>query len=181
MPFELFELDGKVALVTGASRGISLAAATALAEAGSDVVLCSRSLTALQEVAKKILGLNRKVLPIPVDVSDRRQVLRMTEQAISHFGKIDILVNCAGTIALKPAINWNDEEWRQVIDVNLKGTFLCCQEVARHMIDRAQGGKKIINTPFLSYFILGEFTIEGFLGAFTVFVGLSILNSARAN
>jgi len=148
MPFELFELDGEVALVTGASRGIGLAAATALAEAGSDVVLCSRNLTALQDVSKKILSLDRKVLPIPVDVSDRSQVLRMTKQVISHFGKIDILVNCAGTIALKPAIDWNDEEWHQVIDVNLKGTFLCCQEIARHMIDRAQGGK-IINTASL--------------------------------
>ena len=94
MPFRLFELNGKVSLVTGASRGIGLAAATALAEAGSDVVLCSRNQTALLKVAKSILALDRKVLPIPIDVSDRQQVVRMMKQAISHFGKIDILVNC---------------------------------------------------------------------------------------
>jgi len=148
MPFRLFELNGKVSLVTGASRGIGLAAATALAEAGSDVVLCSRNQTALQDAAKSILALDRKVLPIPIDVSDRQQVVRMMKQAISHFGKIDILVNCAGTVALKPALEWDDKEWREVIDVNLRGTFLCCQEVARHMIERAQGGK-IINTASL--------------------------------
>ena len=140
----LFELTGKKALVTGASRGIGLAAATALAEAGADLILCSRNLTGLREAAKAIEGKGRKALSLHADVSDPNDVQRIVAEAIRVFGAVDILVNSAGQISRKAATDWSIQEWTDLMDVNLRGTFLFCQEVGRNMIKRKTRGK-IIN------------------------------------
>jgi 2-deoxy-D-gluconate 3-dehydrogenase len=144
----LFVLKGKTALVTGASRGLGFSAASALAEAGADVIVCSRNKTTLDSVVRYIESLGRKALPLRVDVSDRASVKSMVDEGLRVFGKLEVLVNSAGTISRKPAVDWTDEEWDQELDVNLKGTFLCCQEVGRHMIDLNTGGK-IINVASL--------------------------------
>ncbi|MGA2625935.1 MAG: glucose 1-dehydrogenase [Candidatus Bathyarchaeia archaeon] len=145
---EFFDLSGKVALVTGASRGIGFAAATALAVAGADIIVCSRKLLALGEVVKEIELLGRKTLAVQSDVSDPTSVRNMISEACRAFGKLDILVNNAGQISRKPATEWSVQEWTESIDVNLRGTFLCCQEVGRNMILRKEGGK-IINVASL--------------------------------
>ena len=145
---DFFDLSGKVALVTGASRGIGFAAATALAVAGADVVVCSRNLTALGDVAKEIESLGRKTLALQTDVSDPTSVRKTVAEARRTLGKLHILVNSAGQISRKPATEWSIEEWTEAIDVNLRGTFLCCQEVGRNMILQKEGGK-IINVASL--------------------------------
>ena len=145
---EFFDLSGKVALVTGASRGIGFAAATALAAAGADVIVCSRNLPALGDVVKEIELSGRKTLATQVDVSDPSSVRNMIAEARRAFGRLDILVNSAGQISRKPATEWSVQEWSESIDVNLRGTFLCCQEAGRNMILRREGGK-IINVASL--------------------------------
>jgi len=145
---EFFDLSGKVALVTGASRGIGFAAATALAAAGADVIVCSRNLPALGDVVKEIELSGRRTLAIQVDVSDPSSVRNMIAEARRAFGRLDILVNSAGQISRKPATEWSVQEWSESIDVNLRGTFLCCQEAGRNMILRREGGK-IINVASL--------------------------------
>ena len=145
---EFFDLSGKVALVTGASRGIGFAAATALAAAGADVIVCSRNLPALGDVVKEIELSGRRTLAIQVDVSDPSSVRNMIAEARRAFGRLDILVNSAGQISRKPATEWSVQEWTESIDVNLRGTFLCCQEAGRNMILRREGGK-IINVASL--------------------------------
>jgi len=145
---EFFDLSGKVALVTGASRGIGFAAATALAAAGADVIVCSRNLPALGNVVKEIELSGRRTLAIQADVSDPSGVRNMIAEARRAFGRLDILVNSAGQISRKPATEWSVQEWSESIDVNLRGTFLCCQEAGRNMILRKEGGK-IINVASL--------------------------------
>jgi len=148
MPSSLFDLSGKVAVVTGASRGIGAAAALALAEAGADIVAGSRNQEALKLVVDDVRKLGRNALQVMVDVSNRSQIQSAVQEALREFGKIDILVNSAGTIIRKPSVEMTEEEWTQVIDLNLKGTFFFCQDVAREMIARNQGGK-IINVASL--------------------------------
>ncbi len=155
-----FSLKGRIALVTGASRGIGLSAAKAFAEAGADVIVCSRDQITLESVAGQIRALGREALPISVNVADRQEVQSAVKTALSTFGKIDILVNNAGTIRRKPALEWTDEDWDEVLNVNLKGTLMFCQEVGRQMIAREQGGK-IINVASLSS-VIGAPNIIGY-------------------
>lgn len=140
----LFDLTGKKALVTGASGGIGFAAATVLADAGADLILCSRNLTAVGEAAEAVKAKGRKVLLLHLDVFDPNEIREVVAEAFRVFGRVDILVNAAGQISRKAAIEWSIQEWTQVMDVNLRGTFLCCQEVGRNMI-RSKTGGKIIN------------------------------------
>jgi NAD(P)-dependent dehydrogenase (short-subunit alcohol dehydrogenase family) len=148
MPSSLFDLTGKIAIVTGASRGIGAAATLALAEAGADVVACSRNQEALKLIVEDVRKLGRNARQVMVDVSNRSQIQTAVRETLREFGKIDILVNSAGTIIRKPSVEMTEEEWTQVIDLNLKGTFFFCQEVAREMIARNQDGK-IINVASL--------------------------------
>jgi 2-deoxy-D-gluconate 3-dehydrogenase len=144
----LFDLKGNNALVTGASRGIGFAAATALAEAGADLIVCSRNLSALGEVVKAVEVTGRRALAFQTDVSDPKSVRNMIAETYRAFGKVNILVNCAGQISRKAATEWSVQEWTETIDVNLRGTFLCCQEVGKNMILDKEGGK-IINVASL--------------------------------
>ena len=139
-----FNLDGRIALITGASRGIGLSAAIALAGSGADVAVCSRNQEALERVAKQLQSLGRKALPVVANAGDPQSVRAAVKDVLTSFGRIDILVNSAGTIFRAPATEWTTESWDDVVDVNLRGTFLFSQEVGKSMIARKLGGK-IIN------------------------------------
>jgi 3-oxoacyl-[acyl-carrier protein] reductase len=134
---------GKVALVTGAARGIGEAIALTLAQEGADVVVTDVDLEGAQRVAQEIEGLGRKAKAIQADVSQREAVQRLVSEAISLFGQIDILVNNAGIIRRGTFVEHDPQDWEKVLNVNLGGTFNCAKEVVPLMIK--QGGGKIIN------------------------------------
>ena len=143
MSLDLFNLSGKVAIITGASRGLGQYLTRALARAGADVVITSRSVDSLQEFTKEIESLGRKVLPLPLDVRDHESIQEMAEAAYGHFGRIDILVNNAGCNVRKPAVDVDWEDWNLVVNTNLRGGFFVAQAVARKMIPVRYG--RIIN------------------------------------
>ena len=133
-------LSGKVAIVTGAGQGIGRAIVLRFAQAGADVVLVDIDLESIQEVAQAIETLECQALPIQADVSKRGQVQDMVQQTLSTLNQIDILINNAG-IAGKtaPLTELEEADWDRVIDLNLKGVFLCCKAVIDHMIERRYG------------------------------------------
>ena len=131
-----FRLEGKVAIVTGAARGIGKEIATALAKEGANLALCDLDIERLEKHSIKLeeeYGL--KALPFKVDVSKSDQILAMVEEVVKRFGKIDILVNNAGIAIKKRFLDISEKEWNEVIDVNLKGVFLFSQAVAKRMIE----------------------------------------------
>lgn len=144
MILDRMSLVGKVALITGASRGLGRGAAFALAEAGADVGLVARTRVNLEPVAEEIKQLGRRVLSVTADVAEPGQVQNMVKEIAHGLGHVDILVNFAGTNWLTSAVEYPLAEWHRILNTNLLGTFLCCQEVAKLMI--SQGGGKIINT-----------------------------------
>jgi gluconate 5-dehydrogenase len=139
----LFDLSGKVAIVTGASRGLGQYFGRALARAGADLVITSRKLEALATFKAEIEGLGRQAAPVELDVRNHDSIQRMAEAAQAAYGKIDILVNNAGCNVRKPAVEVTWEDWNLVLDTNLRGTFFVAQAVARKMIPRRYG--RIIN------------------------------------
>ncbi len=152
------KLNGKVALITGSTRGIGKAFAVGFAKEGAHVIINGRNLEKARAVAKEIENLGVRSGAIEADVSQSQDVTRMAEEAIQQFGRIDLLVNNAGVNPfILEAEKIKEEGWDQVIDVNLKGVFLCCQTVGKKMIQ--QGGGKIINISSTAG-ILGE---QGFL------------------
>jgi gluconate 5-dehydrogenase len=140
---DLFDLSGKVAIVTGTSRGLGQYFATALARAGADLVITSRKLSALTEFKKEIESLGRKALPVQLDVLSQSDIENMVRVAVKEYGKIDILVNNAGMNIRKPTTEVTQQDWDTVLDTNLKGSFFCTQAVAKEMIKRKYG--RIIN------------------------------------
>jgi 3-oxoacyl-[acyl-carrier protein] reductase len=147
-------LKGKVVLITGSSRGIGKQFAMGFAKEGADVIINGRNIENAKAVAKEIEDLGVKAMAIGADVSLSQDVIRMVEEAINAFGKIDILVNNAGVNPfVLEAERIKEEGWDQVLDVNLKGVFLCCQAVGKKMIQ--QRGGKIINISSAAG-ILGE-------------------------
>lgn len=134
-----FGLDGQVALVTGAARGLGRACALALAHAGADVALGLRELDSGAELAGKIRALGRNVLPLQMDVTDREQIQSAVAQAIAHFGQVDVLVNNAGVGPPAAATEVTEADFDYTLNVNLKGTFFVSQTVGRHMIARRSG------------------------------------------
>lgn len=144
MSFTNCDLTGKVAIVTGGSRGIGAAIALGLAEAGADVIASSRSQESVQKITERIRKLGRKSTAICLDVAKRESIENLVAEVIKNYGKIDILVNNAGINPIyKRAEKITEEEWDEIINVNLKGVFLCCQAVGRVMIRQKSG--KIIN------------------------------------
>ncbi len=135
----LFELTGKVALVTGASRGLGRSIAQGLAEAGADLVLTSRHLRDVEAVAAELGRGRRKVLPLQADVTQEAEVEEMVGRAVASMGKIDILVNNAGINIRKPVLDLTESDWDQTLDTNLKGCFLVAKAVGRHMLARQTG------------------------------------------
>jgi NAD(P)-dependent dehydrogenase (short-subunit alcohol dehydrogenase family) len=138
-----FSLKGKVALVTGAARNLGKIISLAFAEAGANVVLASRSLPEIKEIEGDIQQRGMKALAIPLDVTDSREVEKAVHRVISEFGRIDILVNNAAIRSIRSILEISVEEWKNVIDTNLTGAFICCKAVGPFMIQ--QGGGRIIN------------------------------------
>ena len=144
MSTRLFDLTGKVAIVTGTSRGLGQYMARALAKAGADLVITSRNKASLADFKKEIEGLGRKALPLELDVRDYDSIQQMVEGAMNAYGKIDILVNNAGCNIRKPAVEVTWDDWNLVLDTNLRGTFFVAQAVAKEAMIPAKYGR-IIN------------------------------------
>ncbi|MGN6554875.1 MAG: SDR family NAD(P)-dependent oxidoreductase [Verrucomicrobiota bacterium] len=143
MKDSLFDLTGKVAVVTGTSRGLGQYFARALARAGADLVITSRDVDRLAPFQTEIEALGRQALPLALDVRQHESIEAMVEAAVAHYGHLDILVNNAGCNVRKPALEVSWEDWNLILETNLRGTFFVSQAVARHMIPRRYG--RIIN------------------------------------
>jgi NAD(P)-dependent dehydrogenase (short-subunit alcohol dehydrogenase family) len=141
--FSEFDLSGKVAIVTGAGRGMGCHIALALAKYGSDLVICSRTTSELEKTKEEIERFGRKVLIHRMDVTKIPEIHFMVEESLMTFGHIDILVNNAGVNIHQSAVDVTEETWDQIIDTNLKGLFFCAQAVGNVMIQQKKG--KIIN------------------------------------
>ena len=137
----LFDLTGRVALVTGANTGIGQGLAIALAEAGADVALVGR--TPADETAEKVRALGRRAAIIGADLSTIAPVQRVVDQTLSELGGLDILVNNAGIIRRADALEFSEDDWDAVVDTNLKSVFFLCQAAAKPMVQQGKG--KIIN------------------------------------
>ncbi len=136
-------LEGQVAIVTGASRGIGEAVALALSREGAAVAVNGRNQETIKAVAEKIAASGGQALPVIANVSDSAGVDRLVAETLDGFQKIDILVNNAAVNKLIPSLELAESQWEEIIDVNLKGQFLCSRAVARHMIERGRG--RIVN------------------------------------
>ncbi len=139
----LFSLRDKVAIVTGGGRGLGLPIAHALAEAGSDIVICSRKEANCKEVAQDIHRLGVRAIGCKCDITNQDDIVSLKESVLNEFGKIDILVNNSGATWGAPTEDYPIDGWDKVINVNITGTFLCSQIIGREMIK--QGSGKIIN------------------------------------
>lgn len=140
---DLFNLSGKVAIVTGTSRGLGQYFARALAKAGADLVITSRKLSRLTEFKQEIESLGRRALAVQLDVLSQDDIENMVQMTIKEYGKIDILVNNAGLNIRKPTTEVTQQDWDTVLDTNLKGSFFCAQAAAKEMIKGKYG--RIIN------------------------------------
>ncbi|MEU5841558.1 3-oxoacyl-ACP reductase family protein [Rhodococcus sp. NPDC047139] len=136
-----FRLDGRVAIVTGASSGLGVAFARGFAEAGADVVLAARRVDRLEQTAELVREAGRQAVTVETDIADPDQAQRMVDRAVEQLGRVDILINNAGIGTAVPATRETPEQFRQVIDVNLNGSFWAAQAVARVM----QPGSAIVN------------------------------------
>src|SRR5947209_5393248 len=158
---ETFRLDGKVALVTGASAGLGQAIALALAEAGADVV-CHGNTHAPDGTCEAVTTMGRVAFALTGDLRDRETPRQLVENAISQLGQLDILVNNAGTIRRAPAAEYSENDWQTVIEVNLSSVFRLSQLAGRHMLERGRG--KILNIASLLSF-QGGITVPAYAAA----------------
>ncbi len=138
-----FDLSGRVALVTGGSRGLGRAMADALARAGADLVITSRTSADLDRAAEELRRHGQRVLPVPSDVTDEPSIRDLVQQALDRFGQIDILVNNAGVGETQSVVDMDPAYWDRIMQVNVRGPMLCCKHVGPHMIGRQSG--KVIN------------------------------------
>jgi len=138
-----FDLSGKVALITGTSRGLGQYMGRALAKSGADLIITSRDATSLVSFQEEIESLGRRVFPVAMDVRDHGSIQKAVNDGHKHFGQIDILVNNAGCNVRKPSLEVTWDDWNLVLDTNLRGTFFVAQAVAKHMVARNYG--RIIN------------------------------------
>src|SRR4051812_21889535 len=138
---DLFSLDGKVAIVTGASSGLGVAFATGLAEAGADIAICARRVERLEATKGQVEDLGRRCVAVQADVADPDDGTRVVEQAVAELGKVDVLVNNAGVGTAVPATRESPDEFRKVIDINLNGSYFMAQACGRAM----KNGGSIVN------------------------------------
>lgn len=170
MILDKFKLDGRVALVTGAATGLGQAMAIALAEAGADVAVHGRLAEAAKETCDAIEKLGRKTTAVGGEMSDKEAPKRIVAEVIEKFGRIDILINNAGTIRRTPAVDYSEEDWATVLEVNLSSIFRISQAAARHMIE--QGGGKIVNIASLLSF-QGGITVPAYTASKAGVAGLT--------
>src|SRR5436190_14264243 len=137
-----FSLDGKVAIVTGASSGLGVAFATGLAEAGADIAICARRVEKLEQTAEQVEALGRRCVAIPADVAKPEDCDRVVEETVAQLGKVDVLINNAGIGTAVPATREAPDDFRRVIDINLNGSYFMAQACGRAMRD---SGGSIVN------------------------------------
>jgi 2-dehydro-3-deoxy-D-gluconate 5-dehydrogenase len=170
MILDKFKLDGKVAFVTGSSSGLGQAMAIALAEAGADVVCHASRAGGASETIEKISALGVQTAEAAGDMSDKAVPSRLISEIVERFGRIDILVNNAGTIRRSPAVDFSEEDWEFVLEVNLSSIFRLSQAAARKMIE--QGGGKIVNIASLLSF-QGGVTVPAYTASKSGVAGLT--------
>jgi NAD(P)-dependent dehydrogenase (short-subunit alcohol dehydrogenase family) len=141
-------IKGRVAIITGAGRGVGRATAQLFARQGAHVILFGQTASHLQETRQAIVEQGAEALAVVGNVADEEHVLALFEQARTSYGRVDILVNCAGIVTVRPFIDMDASTWDSVINVNLRGTFLCCREAFRIMA--TQRGGVIVNLSSLS-------------------------------
>jgi NAD(P)-dependent dehydrogenase (short-subunit alcohol dehydrogenase family) len=151
MPANLMNLEGRVAVVTGGTSGIGHALSLGLAAAGATVVASARRATQVDETATELEALGHKTIRATSDVCDRATLEKLLNATVAAFGKVDILVNCAGIIKRVPTLDMTDEEWNNIMNTNLNGTLRACQVFGRHMIERRYG--RIINIASLNSYV----------------------------
>ncbi|MDI1241921.1 MAG: glucose 1-dehydrogenase [bacterium] len=151
MAFSKLDLSGRVAVVIGGTSGIGRALAHGLAEAGADVVPSSRREEQVEAAAAEIQTLGRRTVRCTSDVADRNSLQALLDKTVGDLGKVDILINCAGTTKRTPTLELSDDEWNMIMETNLTGTLRGCQVFGRHMIENGYG--RIINIASLSTFV----------------------------
>ncbi len=151
MKTELFSLEGKVAVVTGGTSGIGRALSLGLADAGADVVATARRQQLVEETAAEIESRGRKTLRVASDVGDRSTLEALLAATLDRFGKVDILVSCAGIIKRTPTLDLLEAEWINILNTNLTGTLRACQVFGRSMLERGYG--RIVNIASLNSFV----------------------------
>ena len=151
MGHPLFDLSGKSAVVVGGTSGIGLAMAVGLAEAGTNVVASSRRQEQVDDAASLIEGRGRKSLRLTSDVADRATLQRLLDETVKAWGKVDILINCAGKIKRAPTVDFPEDVWNDIMDTNVTGTLRACQIFGKHML--ANGYGRIINIASLNTFV----------------------------
>jgi NAD(P)-dependent dehydrogenase (short-subunit alcohol dehydrogenase family) len=144
-------LEGKIAVITGGTSGIGRALSLGLAEAGADVVATARRQQQVNETAQEIEARGRKTLRLAADVCDRASLERLLAAILDKFGKVDILINCAGKIKRTPTLSVSEEEWADILNTNLTGTLRACQVFGKAMLDRGYG--RIVNISSLNAFV----------------------------
>lgn len=159
MAYAPLELNAKVAVVIGGASGIGKSIALGLADAGADVVCSSRRASEVQAMAEEIRAKGRRSIEITSDVTDRSTLDALLAAVLKEFGKVDILVNCAGITKRAPTLDFPEEEWNRILDTNLNGTLRCCQVFGRHMLQRGYG--RIVNIASLSSFV-GLFEVAAY-------------------
>lgn len=168
MPMDLFDLSGRVAVVMGGTSGIGRTLAIGLARAGADVVASGRRENLVREVANEIQGIGRNSLALTADASKRESVDRLRDAVLAEYKHVDILLNAAGQTFRKPTVSVNDDEWNNLMDVNLTGTLRACQSFYEPLA--ASGHGRIINiaslTSYLGFFEVAAYTTSkaGVLG-----------------
>ncbi len=165
-----FRLDGKVALVTGASGGIGAAMAKGLAEAGADVVCHCHTEGGADETCEFIRSTGRRTAAVTGDMADKEAPKRLISEVVEEFGRIDILINNAGTIRRTPAVDFSEEDWSTVIEVNLSSVFRLSQAAGRKMVE--QGSGKIVNIASLLSF-QGGITVPAYTASKSAVAGLT--------
>jgi len=151
MSSQQLNLEDKVAVITGGTSGIGRALSLGLAAAGADVIATARRQQQVDETAAEIETLGRRTLRLTSDVCDRTSMVTLADAVIRDFGKVDILINCAGRIKRTPTLTMPEEEWAAILDTNLTGTLRACQVFGKHMLERGYG--RIVNITSLNSFV----------------------------
>jgi NAD(P)-dependent dehydrogenase (short-subunit alcohol dehydrogenase family) len=151
MAFNGFDLSGRTAVVIGGTTGIGRALSVGLAEAGADVAPTSRRRDVVEETALLVEATGRRALRLTSDVADETSLRALLDAVVAAFGKVDILVNCAGRTKRTPTLDLSDAEWHSILETNLTGTMRACRVFGRHMVDQRYG--RIINIASLTSFV----------------------------
>ncbi len=151
MPLAALDLTGKTAVVIGATSGIGRALALGLAEAGADVVPTGRRADLVDSVARDIEAIGRRSLRCPSDVADRSSLEKLLRETVAAFGKVEILVNCAGRTKRAPTLDFAESDWNAIFDTNLTGTLRAAQVFGRHMLERGYG--RIVHIASIASFV----------------------------